>query len=102
MHVALLMPVVEELLFRGVLQGWLLERSWGARRAFGLSNANLLTSGVFSVVHLLNHPPLWALGVWFPSLVFGYFRERHHSVLPGILLHSVYNAGYFWWFFRPA
>ena len=101
LHLAVLMPMVEELLFRGLLQSWMLERSWGARRRGGISHANLLTSALFSALHLLHHPPLWALGVWFPSLLFGYFRERHASVLPGMLLHIVYNAGYFWWFFRP-
>ncbi len=102
LHLALVMPVVEELVFRGWLQGWLLEQSWGARRRAGLSHANLMTSALFALAHLINHAPLWALGVYFPSLVFGYFRERHASVTPAILLHVAYNAGYFWWFFPPA
>jgi membrane protease YdiL (CAAX protease family) len=30
-----------------------------------------------------------------PSLVFGYFRDRYDSVVPGAALHVFYNAGWF-------
>lgn len=91
----LLSPLVEELIFRGGLQGGLLQSSWGRRKAFGVSAANGLTSLAFVAAHLANQPPLWALGVLPPSLLFGWFRERHHSVMPAIVLHSGYNIGFF-------
>lgn len=91
----LLQPLVEELLFRGLLQGWLAERPWGRRGFAGFTLANLAVSLVFTALHFVNHPPLWAAGVLLPSLLFGYFRDRNGSVLPAIALHVFYNAGYF-------
>jgi uncharacterized protein len=87
-------PVVEELLFRGILQGRLLGRPWGQGVFLRISLANLVTSVVFMAIHFIAHPPLWALSVLVPSLLFGYFRERHHSLYPAIILHGFYNLGY--------
>jgi uncharacterized protein len=100
-QLALLMPVLEELAFRGLLQTWLLQRAWGRRRIAGVSAANALTSLAFALAHLWRHAPAWAAAVFVPSLAFGYFRERHDSVLPAMVLHAVYNAGYFWLFAAP-
>ena len=72
-------PLVEELAFRGVLQGWLLQR--GAPRASGPSRSP--TSA--------RRRPSWhgtsarnlrlGTGGVVPSLVFGHLRERFASVL---------------------
>jgi uncharacterized protein len=91
----LLQPLLEELLFRGLMQGRLLTRPWGQRRLAGFTLANLATSVVFAALHFASHPPLWAAGVLLPALLFGYFRDRHDSVFPAITLHVFYNAGYF-------
>jgi len=91
----LLQPLVEELLFRGLLQGKLAARSWGRRQVGGFTLANLLASLLFTALHFASHPPLWAAGVLLPSLLYGYFRDRHDSVVPAIALHVFYNAGYF-------
>ena len=88
-------PVLEELAFRGLLQGLLLSPAWGRRSLAGITGANLATSAVFALCHFWRHPPLWAALTFFPSLVFGFFRDRHGSVMPPIVLHVVYNAGYF-------
>lgn len=94
----LVYPVLEELVFRGLLQGALLARPWGSRRWGPLSRANLLTALAFVALHTLYQPLGWALAVLAPALVFGYFRERHGTVLTPIVLHVVYNAGFFWLF----
>ena len=91
----LIQPVIEELLFRGLLQGQVLQLAWGRRQWAGVTTANLMVSVVFVALHFLTHPPLWAFGVLFPSLLFGYFRDRHHSVYPSMALHVFYNAGFF-------
>lgn len=91
----LLQPLVEELLFRGLLQGRLAARPWGRRHLGGFTLANLMASLLFTALHFAGHAPLWAAGVLLPSLLFGYFRDRHDSVLPAIALHVFYNAGYF-------
>jgi len=86
-------PIVEELVFRGVLQGHLLSRGW-TRRSGPVSSANLAATAAFSALHLLAQPPEWAIAVAVPSLVFGHLRERFGSVLPAIVLHAIYNGGF--------
>jgi len=92
-------PVLEELTFRGLLQGALLKIRFGRNDLVGISFANLLTSLLFMLLHFLYHPILWALSVFIPSLIFGYFRDKYNSILPGTLLHIIYNAGYFCLFY---
>ena len=92
---ALVQPIIEELVFRGLVQGMLLEPTWGRRRVLGLSNANLLTSVAFALAHLVHHAPIWSLAVLAPSLVFGFFRDRHGCAWPAILLHVLYNTCFF-------
>jgi len=87
-------PFGEELLFRGIVQGQLYKLPWGQRSWLYISTANLLTSFAFVALHLVYHPTVWAVAIFFPSLVFGYFRERHQSLYPAIVLHSLYNLGY--------
>lgn len=87
---ALIYPVLEELVFRGVLQPWLLRRT--AARVGPMTLANLLTSVVFSLAHVPLRGAVHATLVFGPSLVFGLFRDRHDSVSPAIALHVVWNA----------
>jgi uncharacterized protein len=86
-------PVVEELIFRGALQGQLLEHG-GARRIGPVSMANLAATVAFVMLHLLVQPPAWAIAVAVPSLLFGHMRDRFASVVPPIALHATYNAGF--------
>jgi uncharacterized protein len=95
-------PVIEELVFRGALQGYLLERGF-ARRIGPVSLANLGTTAAFVALHFATQPAAWAIAVTAPSLVFGHLRERFGSVLPAIAMHSLYNAGFAataWWVHR--
>lgn len=88
-------PVLEELLFRGVVQGQFRLRAWGREKRWGMTQANLLTSVLFVLAHAFHHPPLWALAVFAPSLVFGYFRDRVGNIYPSLVLHVYYNMGFF-------
>jgi len=86
-------PILEEVVFRGLILEWL--TGWTHNRRYGLlSAANLLTSGLFVMAHLVYQPWHWALLVFFPSLVFGYMKERHNSLLAPIALHIFYNLGF--------
>ncbi len=97
---ALLYPVIEEIVFRGLVQDSLSRRT---QKTFGpLSLANLVTSLLFTGTHFFYHAPVWSLVVFLPSLLFGYFRERYRSLLPPICLHGFYNAGYYLLFAGPT
>ena len=93
--VCLIQPLIEELIFRGVVQGELLRHIGGRKKWIRISAANAATSSAFMALHFLSHPPLWALSVIVPSLLFGHFRERHNSLYPPLALHIYYNTGYF-------
>jgi hypothetical protein len=94
-------PLIEEVIFRGLLQE--LVQEYISQRSIGpLSVANILTSLVFTGLHFLNHVPLWAALVFFPSLVFGFFKDRTGHLPAPIVLHVFYNAGFFWLFTTPA
>jgi uncharacterized protein len=95
LSVALWQPLVEELLFRGVIQGHVLQFIDGQKAWIGFSIPNLLTSVLFTLAHLAGHSLSWALLVFAPSLCFGFVRDRFGSVYPSIALHAFYNAGYF-------
>jgi len=91
---AVLYPVLEEIVFRGGLQSALLEQTPFKKKFFGISLANVVTSTAFAALHLVYQPLLWACAVFFPSLVFGWARERYDSIIPSILLHGFYNLGF--------
>ncbi len=93
LQVILLYPVIEEIVFRGFLQPWIAQR-WKQNLSV-ISLANFVTSGIFAMLHLVEHNALWAWGTFFPSLIFGYSQERYNKLLAPITLHSSYNAGYF-------
>jgi len=97
----LVAPVLEEWVFRGLLQGWLLERARLARSRLGLSGANLLTSMTFVAAHLWSRSAPVTAAVLAPSLVLGACRERYGTIWPGVAVHMVWNAG-FVWSFAPA
>lgn len=94
----LVYPPLEEIVFRGWLQGSLLQRPALVSRMYGISCANLLASLAFALLHLLNHSPFHAAGVFVPSLLFGLFYERHQRLSSPMLLHGWYNLGYVYLF----
>jgi len=95
LSVALWQPLFEELLFRGIVQGQVLQTTWGRKAWIGLSMSNLVVSLLFMSAHLASHSLSWSLLVFVPSLCFGFVRDRFGSVYPSIALHAFYNAGYF-------
>ena len=97
LYPALLYPVIEELVFRGLIQD-LAHRHLRPWHLGPLSHANLLTSLLFTALHFINHAPLWAAAVFFPSLIFGFFKDRTGMLAAPIVLHVFYNSGYFWLF----
>jgi membrane protease YdiL (CAAX protease family) len=93
----LIQPLLEELVFRGVLQGLALRlttHKGQPRRVGPITLANVLVTLVFVALHLQAQPLTWALAVVVPSLVLGHLRERLASVWPSVLVHAVYNTGF--------
>lgn len=102
----LLAALAEEVFFRGVLQenlgSWLMKRfpentlvqaQWKSRLP---GTANILTSMIFASVHLLSHPPAWALATFAPSLIYGLLWDRHKSIVMCWFIHAIYNLSYFY------
>lgn len=90
-------PLVEEVIFRGILQGQalaLLSPRGCPMRLGPLTLANLLVTVGFVLAHLPAQPLGWALAVAVPSLVLGHLRERFSSVWPSVALHVIYNTGF--------
>ena len=85
-------PLIEELLFRGIIQGQLSKYNWGQHALFKITTANIVTSVLFVGMHMLYGPTIWSLTIFIPSFLFGYFRDTCNSVYPSMILHSVYNS----------
>ena len=90
-------PVVEEIIFRGLVQEFI--RDFFSEKYLGLlSIANLVTSLLFAGLHVILQPSAWAVLVFFPSLVFGLFKDRTGKLTIPIILHAFYNFGFLWVF----
>ncbi len=94
----LVYPILEEIVFRGALQGWLRGKTWGMRHRFDVTVANIQTSIVFAAFHFIRRPNIWSAGVVLPGLVFGFFRDRYGNLYAPIALHIFYNSGLIWLF----
>ena len=97
----LVYPVLEELVFRGLVLGTLVRYPVLARRhGANISTANVITAAWFAMAHLLRVPWPWALATFVPGLIFGWSRERHGTLLAPMLLHVAYNLAVWvgvWW-----
>jgi uncharacterized protein len=88
-------PLVEELFFRGLLQG-------AFTRRVGALPALFITALIFSFAHVTNEG-LAAPLVLFPSAVMlGYLRHRSGRLAPGMVAHATFNASLFLLFLIPA
>lgn len=84
--VVVVAPLVEEIIFRVVVQGWVGEKApaWVA-------------IGVSSLLFAASHLSLWAL---VPNIVLGivtgYLAYRRATLWPAVILHAIYNASLVW------
>ena len=81
--IAIMAPLVEELLFRGAIQGHL------QRKGMKPLYAILIASAVFGIVHMnpIQIPFAFAIG-----LIFGWLYYRTGSVVPGMIGHFINNS----------
>jgi membrane protease YdiL (CAAX protease family) len=81
--ITIMAPLVEELLFRGAIQGYML------RKGMKPLNAILIASAIFGIVHMnpIQIPFAFAIG-----MIFGWLYYRTGSVIPGIVGHFINNS----------
>jgi len=78
-------PFIEELFFRGLVQG-------AFTRRIGATSAIFVTAVIFSSVHVLSEGP-FAPAILFPmAVVLGYLKERTKRLAPGMVAHGVFNS----------
>jgi membrane protease YdiL (CAAX protease family) len=84
----------EEAFFRGYLQTELETALPPKRKLFGagIGLALLLTSALFAFGHLATDLHVNRLGVFFPSLLFGWLRTRTGGIGASVLFHAACNV----------
>ena len=83
LSITVMAPLVEELLFRGAIQGHLLQRGIKPLPAI------LFSSAIFGLIHMnpIQIPFAFAIG-----LIFGWLYYRTGSLVPGIIGHFINNS----------
>ena len=83
LSITIMAPLVEELLFRGAIQGYML------RKGMKPLHAILIASAIFGIVHMnpIQIPFAFAIG-----MIFGWLYYRTGSVVPGIVGHFINNS----------
>ena len=81
--ITIMAPLVEELLFRGAIQGYMLRK--GMKPLYAI----LIASAIFGIVHMnpIQIPFAFAIG-----MIFGWLYYRTGSVVPGIIGHFINNS----------
>lgn len=82
LSITIMAPLVEELLFRGAIQGHLLRK--GMKPVYAI----LIASAVFGIIHMnpVQIPFAFAIG-----MIFGWLYYRTGSVVPGMIGHFINN-----------
>jgi membrane protease YdiL (CAAX protease family) len=83
LSIAVMAPVVEELLFRGAIQGHMLRLGYSPRLAIFLSAL------LFGIIHF---NPAQSFFAFFLGLAFGWLYYRTGSVIPGMVGHAINNT----------
>jgi membrane protease YdiL (CAAX protease family) len=84
-NIVLWTPIMEEIGFRGLIYTTL-------RSRIGPTLAIVISAMLFSALHLKSLAGF--LSIFWSGLLLAYAYERYHSLLPGIVMHSVGNLLY--------
>lgn len=76
-------PIVEEMMFRGLL-------FQGLREKWGVGMGAVLSAAVFALSH--NTLPGGFLTLWTLGFMFAMVYRRNNSILPNILMHAIHNG----------
>jgi membrane protease YdiL (CAAX protease family) len=88
-------PIVEELFFRGLIQG-------AFTRRVGAVPAIFVTALIFCSAHVLGEGPLAPVVLFPVGLILGYLRYQSGRLAPGMVAHATFNATLFVLFLVPA
>jgi membrane protease YdiL (CAAX protease family) len=94
----LLVGIPEEFFYRGYMQTQL-NRIWGRPwRLLGVAVGKALpiTAFLFALSHSMIQLQWWHFAIFFPGLLFGWFRERTGAITAGALFHALCNVYSFW------
>ena len=79
-------PLSEEFMFRGALFS-ALRQSW-----FGKTGAVVITSALWSLIHVASAPWLFVFGIFIMGLLLGWLLLRFGSLWVTIVVHAAWNA----------
>lgn len=88
-------PIVEELLFRGLIQG-------AFTRRVGAVPAIFVTALIFSSAHILGEGLLAPIVLFPTAVILGYLRYRTGHLAAGMVAHATFNASLFLLLLVPA
>jgi membrane protease YdiL (CAAX protease family) len=91
-------PVLEEYVFRGFLYEAVDARwpqAWPAGGRLPISSANAVTTFLFVIAHMIARDPVIAALVLLPSLYLGIVRQQSGGIGYCILIHSIWNIGWY-------
>jgi membrane protease YdiL (CAAX protease family) len=88
-------PIIEELFFRGLLQG-------AFTRRVGPVPALFITALIFSFSHIVNEGLFAPIALFPMAVVLGYLRLRTGRLAAGMVAHGLFNASVFALFLIPA
>ena len=84
---------ISTLLFAAIPEEWFFRAYIMTRLGAGIK-ANVLTSIVFSLLHLFTQGGVAALLVFVPSLIYGWLYQKTNDIVVVILLHALSNIEY--------
>jgi uncharacterized protein len=88
-------PIVEELFFRGLVQG-------AFTRRVGATPAIFITALGFALIHVTDEGIFAPLILLPMALILGYLKQRTGRLAPGMVAHAVFNASVLLLFLVPA
>ena len=91
--ILLLFPILEEIVFRGLIQDYISLKLSTWDKYLGITTANWLTTLLFCLTHFVTRSFIVALLVIVPSLLLGALRDRGFSIKALAAIHVYWNGG---------
>ena len=93
LSIAIVVPILEEFLFRGAIEGHLLRKGWSPKWAI------LVSALIFGIIH---GNPAQIPFAFLIGLLFGWLYYRTGSLVPGIVGHIINNSFGAWTMFTAT